>query len=317
MKRNFLAFSLAISMLLCASACSSSMESASNDELTEQDVEIVESVDEAEDVEEVEAEPEEAEEDEDAIWQAYAYRDLGNLGYATDVLSEVSVGDYVTFGSYEQDGNYLDGSEDIEWLVVDIQDGKALLLSRYALEVMAYNEEDGDTTWETSSIRAWLNDTFYNEAFTSDEQAAIALTANENPDSYNLWKNDGWDNYGADGGNETEDYVFLLSYMEVYSYFDGHLDVMFESDYNEKLICYPTEYAIDNWIQYVGQEEYEEYYAEDYPESMVGAVYWFLRSPGDSQDYAAVVDNVGVMWKKLATLSGSTGIRPAIWVSFE
>jgi hypothetical protein len=92
---------------------------------------------------------------------------------------------------------------------------------------------------------------------------------------------------------------------------------MFESDYNEKLICYPTEYAIDNWIQYVGQEEYEEYYAEDYPESMVGAVYWFLRSPGDSQDYAAVVDNVGVMWKKLATLSGSTGIRPAIWVSFE
>lgn len=49
-------------------------------------------------------------------------------GYA----EETRVGDTVMFGQYEQDGNLDNGSEPIAWQVLDVQGGKALLMSRYA-----------------------------------------------------------------------------------------------------------------------------------------------------------------------------------------
>lgn len=56
------------------------------------------------------------------------------------------VGNIVTFGHYPQtsDGN---DSTPIEWLVLDVQDGKSLLISRYALDSQLYNSEFVDMTW--------------------------------------------------------------------------------------------------------------------------------------------------------------------------
>ena len=45
--------------------------------------------------------------------------------------TDISVGDIITFGHYEQDNNLDNGAEPIEWIVLDVQDGKALLLSKY------------------------------------------------------------------------------------------------------------------------------------------------------------------------------------------
>ena len=53
----------------------------------------------------------------------------------------VSVNDILTFGRYEQDGIRGNGAEDIEWLVLDVQGNKALLLSRYALDSQPYNKK--------------------------------------------------------------------------------------------------------------------------------------------------------------------------------
>ena len=69
-------------------------------------------------------------------------------------IGGVSVGDIVTFGSYEQDNNLSNGKEAIEWLVLDIQDGKALLLSKYGLETKEYNTGDYEITWERSTLRS-------------------------------------------------------------------------------------------------------------------------------------------------------------------
>ncbi len=140
-------------------------------------------------------------------------------------LGEASVGDHVLFGSYEQDNDLANGKEPIEWLVLDIQENRALLLSRYALDCKQFKNRPVVATWDTSTIRTWLNSEFLEDAFNSDEQAIIptmTVSADKNPYS------------NTDPGNSTEDQVFLLSVIETVKYF--------ESDEARK--CAPTDYAV-------------------------------------------------------------------------
>ena len=88
-------------------------------------------------------------------------------------FKNLSIGDTVTFGKYEQDITYAqDGKEDIEWTVLDIQGDSYLLISKYGLDAKPFNfqqEEDSENpnyvTWETCSLREWLNNDFLNMAF--------------------------------------------------------------------------------------------------------------------------------------------------------
>ena len=50
-------------------------------------------------------------------------------------VADAKPGDIVIFGSYEQDNDESNGTEDIEWLVLAREDNKALLISKYALDV--------------------------------------------------------------------------------------------------------------------------------------------------------------------------------------
>lgn len=84
------------------------------------------------------------------------------------------IGSYVKFGSYDQDNNLSNGFEEIEWMVIDKHDNSALLISRYALDCLSYNNTHEETSWEECSLRQWLNGTFYNKAFSPDEQDKIA-----------------------------------------------------------------------------------------------------------------------------------------------
>ena len=84
----------------------------------------------------------------------------------------VAVGENVTFGRYEQDNNSSNGTEGIEWTVLDVQGEKALLLSKYGLNCKTYYKSQSPVTWETSDLRAWLNGEFYNKAFTAAEKYA-------------------------------------------------------------------------------------------------------------------------------------------------
>lgn len=98
-----------------------------------------------------------------------------------------------------------------EWVILDIKDNQAFLLMKSALPVMAYNDSLNDVTWESSSIRQWLNTTFMTENFSKGELKDIVLTNvvnNDNPV------------YGTDGGNNTQDYIFFLSSEEASQYSD-------------------------------------------------------------------------------------------------
>ena len=115
---------------------------------------------------------------------------------------DISVGDIISFGSYEQDNDFANGKEDIEWQVLEVDGNRALLISRYALDCRNFHDEFTDVTWETSAIRQWLNDDFFNTAFSEDEQERIEITtviAEKNPE------------YSTSPGNDTNDRIFLRS----------------------------------------------------------------------------------------------------------
>ena len=182
--------------------------------------------------------------------------------------------EYVDFGYYEGDK--------INWIVVDRKDGKTLLLSRDVIDAQLFNDKNGEVTWETSSLRAWLNDEFYRKAFNSAEQEKIQLTHLTTPDNPES---------GFPGGNDTDDKVFLLSYEELVQY-----------DYlGEHEVAFATIYAYNQGVIPNGYN-----YCS-----------WWLRSPGNSVGDVACVTNYEEARDSAAGYLNRYGIRPAIWVDLE
>ncbi len=91
--------------------------------------------------------------------------------------------DCVYFGNYWQNDTNGDGKADqndekepIKWRILSVDGNDAFLLSDMALDVKPYNEEKKFATWENCTLRAWLNDSFYNTAFTDKEKSVITET---------------------------------------------------------------------------------------------------------------------------------------------
>jgi len=201
--------------------------------------------------------------------------------------ASAEVGDTIQFGAYT-------------WRVLDVQDGKALIITENIVEKRAYNMEFGTVTWETCTLRSYLNGRFY-RTFSAEERALIIETANKNPE--NQW-------YGAGGGNNTADKIFLLSLEEVDQYFGG------DGDYAGKR----NRMARDS-----EGGRYEDSGGRLLSNAKDGdriAVYnespgwWWLRSPGGAEDYAACIGFGG--WIEVggfAVGSEETGVRPALWLN--
>lgn len=214
--------------------------------------------------------------------------------------AKFAVGNYVTFGTYPQTKAGNDATP-IEWLVLARDGNKALLISRYGLDAQPYNIVYTDVTWENCTLRTWLNWTFYNKAFSSAEQSAILTTNVDNS------KNQCYSGWNTSGGNNTQDKVFLLSYAEANKYFDVENWQNNGATDNVKSRVAPTVYAIAQ-----GAGKISSYKTDD----GIDAGWWWLRSPGDFQNYAAIVSNVGSLYDYNVS-SGSGSVRPALWVNIE
>lgn len=216
------------------------------------------------------------------------------IAAARDV--KFTVGNYVTFGTYPQTKAGNDATP-IEWLVLARDGDKALLISCYGLDAQPYNTSIIDVTWETCTLRKWLNGTFYNKAFSSAEQAAILTTNVDNSKSqcYSGWN--------TSGGNNTQDKVFLLSYAEANKYFG----VTHDTTSNTKSRVAPTAYAI-------AQGGLTSYSNKTVDRTAAGR--WWLRSPGVSQYDAAYVSTDGSLYANRVNV-GSGSVRPALWVNIE
>ena len=80
--------------------------------------------------------------------------------------------DCVWFGNYYQSDVNGKTKEPIKWRVLEVNGDDAFLLADKKLDVQSC----AGKTWESSSMRKWLNDKFYNAAFSQNEQAAIKNT---------------------------------------------------------------------------------------------------------------------------------------------
>ena len=200
--------------------------------------------------------------------------------------TEYEVGKTITFGTYPQTAEGTD-STPIEWLVLAKEEDKALLISKYALDCVPYNTKDTDVTWETCSLRMWLNNHFYNRAFNVEEKQNIVLskmTADKNPDP----------DFSTNPGHDTNDNVFLLSIPEVNNYFKGYASSK----------CAPTDYAVKHGAY------------TDSSNRVDGRVScWWLRSPGYNSDDAAYVYDDGSVDNFGDVVDCSDlCVRPCVWV---
>ena len=203
--------------------------------------------------------------------------------YKVEMLKVAKPGDYVFFGKYEQDNDVSNGKEDIEWLVLEVKDGKVLVISKYALDCKEYNRYYIDVTWETCTLREWLNNDFYNAAFSADEKAMIptvTVSEDKNP------------NYSINPGNATRDQVFLLSVTEANKYFSS----------NDARQCKATDYAVAKGALVVYSSNCR----------------WWLRSPGYSQDASAFVLVDGDVYERGGDVYGfERAVRPALWIDLN
>lgn len=231
----------------------------------------------------------------------------GNSGMAYDLLKDLSYKDSsdktseilaqhpnykfrdaaenstISFGQYEQDNNLDNGKESIRWIVVKKEEDKILLMSEKALDCKPYNDTySSNIVWENCTLRIWLNSTFINTAFSSEEQIFILQT--EIPKSGK--------------SNSTNDKIFI---------FDSS-----EADRYGNLYCRPTEYAAYNGVWH-GSGEFCEYFlrgTHDHKDQLNG--YKYVSCP-------AVVDRGAIEGSNefLCVTADYVGVRPSMWISLE
>ena len=211
-------------------------------------------------------------------------RDSDVTHAVNNVLYPTISRDSIVFGRYVQKKN---GSpEPIEWQVLARENGRMLVISKYALDCRQYNSAWKDVEWETCSLRKWLNGTFLNAAFNSSEQNSIVsstVTADKKQ------------SYSMIPGNNATDKVFLLSIAEVNKYFSS----------DEARKCVPTNYAIAQGV----------WTSDSDKTGGRGTCFWWLRSPGyDSLSAAGVYRGGSVNESGIYVRSGDGAVRPAMWI---
>ena len=183
-------------------------------------------------------------------------------------------------GSYEQDNNAKNGREPIEWIVLEKQGSKLLVISKYGLDCAAYSVVRENVTWETCSLREWLNGTFLNKAFDAAERRGILETKVANPDN---------SEHGTDGGRATTDRIFLLSAGEAEKYFPEQRDRR----------CAATKYAYKQGVRRGSNDR----------------CWWWLRTPGsDGQSAAYVLEDGKVNYSGYLVDANTRAVRPAMWI---
>lgn len=204
------------------------------------------------------------------------------------------------FGTY--------GGESIAWRVLQDDGDRVLLVTEYCIDAQPYyyyedeyNVDCADfndveeyreyideldipeITWETSELREFCNDTFYNVSFTDVQRQRIIPTSVETNDS-----------------SSTTDNVFILSGDEWDTYCT-------DPDFR---IGYPTTYAISQGIL-VNDGMFNT--------SSIGKCSYWVRgastSYGDPDSYADWIDVHG-RWRYNNSINDTgKGVRPVIWIT--
>lgn len=189
----------------------------------------------------------------------------------------VQVGSRLTFGSYPQTA--AGESQPIVWRVLDVRDGRALIITENLIDYKRFNEKLTEVTWEECSLRQWLNGEFMTKAFGSTRLARVVPVTNRNgsvpPTGYAPF-------------NPTRDQVFALSAEEAERYFGS----------KEDMVAHTTDYAHRKKFDYDDR-------SDD----------WWLRSSCADKRHAVCVDHSGGVKKSGCDVNYyNVGVRPVLWL---
>ena len=217
-------------------------------------------------------------------------------------FSKVKKGDIVEFGIYEQDLDYTNGKETIDWIVVEKTKKSILLVSKYAIDQLPFNIKDKNVTWENSSIRKWLNKEFINNAFNKTEKSMIKEVTLKNLGSARGW---------IDDEKDTKDKIFLLTEYDLLRGFE--LDIILNSGLKKEslykqydiglkcaLACYKGIKAIGSSLTSDGEK----------------TCYWWLRT-SYSSSRQCYVDWLGDFRYGGESTDEVLGVRPAMYISLK
>ena len=188
-----------------------------------------------------------------------------------------------------------------DWLLLDKQDGRALLLCETVTEFKRFHHTKTDITWAECELRGYLNGEYYLNTFNDEEKARIIKTNVVTP--VQPW-------HGTSGGADTDDYIFILSVQEIVKYFGDSGDMESRKGFWASLKGY--------WLgNGFGQVLFDKYNNARIAKSADGKKEtWWLRSPGRLNKYAMGVGIDGALGFTGHGVDGTNKtIRPAMWVS--
>ena len=198
-------------------------------------------------------------------------------------IGPVKTGDEVEFGRFPESASCI--LSPLKWKVLSVENGAALLITKQAVisvESSPFYNDIG--TWDKSKLRKWLNKSFLEAAFTETEQKLIKKVSIATPKNPFTKK---------DGGKDTVDSVFLLSYEEVEKYMPA----------DEERSAEMTEYA--------------RIHHPVFNEKHKDQIFWETRTIGGKDGRGAIaIFHTGEGYCDGAHFGYYT-LRPAIWVNIE
>ncbi len=224
------------------------------------------------------------------------YRGVYFTEYRADSTSGNSSSEadsYQAKAGYKTNTVYWFKYEKIKWLILSNTDGKAFLLSELQLDSQSYQNIDlssestdyqgnkntnavSQNNYKFSSIRSWINQEFYNTAFSSKEKGLISTTTVKNGTD-TVRDSDQDKSFVCD---DTNDKLFLLSYKDCTS--------SYLSDYSAKGSDYSLSQGLSNYVS-----DGTVYYAS----------YW-MRSPASYAGEARIMDSSVYQYEVKATKMG-------------
>ena len=181
--------------------------------------------------------------------------------------------------------------EPIKWKVLEKKDGKSLLFPLFGLDCVPYHDSLENTYWSDSSLRAWLNEDFLNEAFSEGkDRIEECKVINEN----NFY-------FDTACGETTRDKVFLLSEQEVFTtgnaakYGFACSDAISDPARQIK----PTRYALARGA---------------WESTTSGNGFWMLRTNGYNNSNAVYIGDTGDIFNRGIPITCKDAIvMPALW----
>jgi hypothetical protein len=255
----------------------------------------------------------------DVTYQNEKYRGVRFTAYRPHYLNWVWTANDDSFlfqekNGYKKDTVYWFKYEPLKWRILDKSTG--FIICETIIDSQAYNnytiwngkagkEElyygNPDMTfyandYANSSLRKWLNNDFYNTAFSSEEKANIRTTALNNKCRPTLSGTSGYERFDS---ADTDDKVFIPSYDEIISNTYGFDRGPHEIDNLRRIEG--SDYAKCQGLCVFNNYDWSE---------------WWLRTPEDISNFACTIDFDGCV-NFCITDAYDCGVCPAIRININ